>query len=139
MTAIDLSRLVPGLKGSAEIVVGDEHTAPRIGSGRVHVLATPVMINLMEAAALDAAERLLLSGHQSLGTRLAVAHYAATPTGMRVRATAELVRVDGRTLEFRVEAFDDNERIGDGTHARVVVNVARFDERVQRKLRDRKS
>jgi predicted thioesterase len=138
MTALDLSRLVPGLKGSAEIVVGDEHTAPRIGSGRVHVLATPVMINLMEAAALDAAERLLPPGHQSLGTRLAVAHYAATPTGMRVRATAELVRVDGRTLEFRVEAFDDNERIGDGTHARVVVNVARFDERVQRKLRDRK-
>ena len=135
---VDLSRLVPGLKGSAEIVVGDEHTAPRIGSGRVHVLATPVMINLMEAAALDAAERLLPAGHQSLGTRLAVAHYAATPTGMRVRATAELVRVEGRTLEFRVEAFDDNERIGDGTHARVVVNVARFDERVQRKLRDRK-
>src|SRR3984893_3474236 len=135
---LDLSRLAPGLQGSAEIVVGDEHTAPRIGSGRVHVLATPVMINLMEAAALDAAERLPPPGHQSLGTRLAVAHYAATPTGMRVRATAELVRVDGRTLEFRVEAFDDNERIGDGTHARVVVNVARFDERVQRKLRDRK-
>ncbi|MGP0092526.1 MAG: thioesterase family protein [Xanthobacteraceae bacterium] len=134
----DLSRLVPGLQGSAEIVVGEEQTAPRVGSGLVHVLATPVMINLMEAAALDAAEQLLPSGHQSLGTHLAVAHYAATPTGMRVRATAELVRVEGRALEFRVEAFDDNERIGDGTHTRVVVNVARFDERVQRKLRDRR-
>jgi predicted thioesterase len=131
---IDLSQLQPGLQGSAEIVVGVEHTAPRVGSGQVHVLATPVMINLMEAAALDAAERLLPSGHQSLGTRLEVGHYAATPVGMRLRATAELLKVEGRTLEFRVEAFDERERVGDGVHSRVVVNVARFDERVQRKL-----
>jgi fluoroacetyl-CoA thioesterase len=131
---VDLSQLQPGLQGSAEIVVGVEHTAPRVGSGQVHVLATPVMINLMEAAALDAAERLLPSGHQSLGTRLEVSHYAATPVGMRLRATAELLKVEGRTLEFRVEAFDERERVGDGTHSRVVVNVARFDERVQRKL-----
>jgi predicted thioesterase len=131
---VDLSQLQPGLQGSAEIVVGVEHTAPRVGSGQVHVLATPVMINLMEAAALDAAERLLPSGHQSLGTRLEVGHYAATPVGMRLRATAELLKVEGRTLEFRVEAFDERERVGDGLHSRVVVNVARFDERVQRKL-----
>jgi fluoroacetyl-CoA thioesterase len=131
---IDLSQLRPGLQGSAEIVVGVEHTAPRVGSGQVHVLATPVMINLMEAAALDAAERLLPSGHQSLGTRLEVSHYAATPVGMRLRATAELLKIEGRALEFRVEAFDERERVGDGMHSRVVVNVARFDERVQRKL-----
>ncbi|MEX0842365.1 MAG: thioesterase family protein [Xanthobacteraceae bacterium] len=132
---MDLAKLRVGLKGSAEITVQDEDTAPRIGSGRVHVLATPVMINLMEAAALNAVERLLPHGHQSLGTRLDVGHYAATPVGMRLRATAELTKVEGRTLEFRVEAFDEKERVGDGTHARVVVNVARFDERVQRKLR----
>ena len=132
---MDLSELKIGLKGSAEITVQDEDTAPRIGSGRVPVLATPVMINLIEAAALNAVERLLPHGHQSLGTHLDVGHYAATPVGMRLRATAELTKVDGRTLEFRVEAFDDKERVGDGIHARVVVNVARFDERVQRKLR----
>ncbi|MEA2992814.1 MAG: fluoroacetyl-CoA thioesterase [Alphaproteobacteria bacterium] len=132
---MDLSNLKIGLTGSAEIVVQDEDTAPRIGSGRVHVLATPVMINLMEAAALNAVERLLPPGCQSLGTRLEVGHYAATPVGMRLRATAELTKVDGRNLEFRVEAFDDKERVGDGSHTRVVVNVARFDERVQRKLR----
>ena len=79
----DLSKLVPGLEGHAEIVVGEQHTAPRIGSGRVRVLATPVMINLMEAAALDAAENLIPAGHQSLGTRLDVRHIAATPVGMR--------------------------------------------------------
>src|SRR5215211_5033925 len=89
-TMVDLSTLTVGLTGSAELVVGEEHTAPRVGSGRVHVLATPVMINLMEAAALAAVEHLLPPGHQSLGTRLDVGHYAATPIRMRVRATAEL-------------------------------------------------
>jgi predicted thioesterase len=123
-----------GRSGSARIVVGEEHTAPRVGSGRVHVLATPVMINLMEAAALDAVEALLPAGHQSLGTQLNVGHYAATPVGMSLRAIAEVTKIDGRTIEFRVEAFDDKERVGDGTHTRVVVNVERFDARVQRKL-----
>jgi fluoroacetyl-CoA thioesterase len=131
---IDLSKLKPGMKGSAELVVGEEHTAPRVGSGRVHVLATPVMINLIEAAALQAAENLLPPGHQSLGIRLDVRHFAATPVGMRVTATVELIKVDGRTLHFRVEARDEKEPIGDGTHERVVVNVERFAARVQRKI-----
>ena len=133
----DLSKLTPGLEGHAEIVVGEEHTAPRIGSGRVRVLATPVMINLMEAAALDAVENLIPVGNQSLGTHLDVRHIAATPVGMRVRATARLLSVDGRTLEFRVEARDEKDLIGDGAHTRLVVNVARFDQRVQAKLAQR--
>jgi predicted thioesterase len=131
---IDLSRLKIGLEGSADLLVGPEHTAPRVGSGRVPVLATPVMINVIEAAALAAVEHLLPSGHQSLGIHLDVRHFAATPVGMRIRATAELTAIDGRTLSFRVAARDDKESIGDGTHQRVIVNVARFDERVQRKL-----
>ena len=123
-----------GLKGTAELVVGEEHTAPRVGSGRVHVLATPVMINVIEAAALAAIEHLLPAGHQSLGTRLDIRHFAATPVGMRVTATVELTKIDGRTLYFRVEAHDEKEPIGDGTHERMVVNVARFDVRVQEKV-----
>jgi predicted thioesterase len=115
-------------------VVGEEHTAPRIGSGKVHVLATPVMINLIEAAALAAVEHLLPAGCQSLGTRLDVRHIAATPVGMRVAASAEVVAVEGRTIRFRVEARDEREVIGDGVHDRVVVNVVKFDERVRRKL-----
>ena len=125
----------PGLKGSADLNVGEEHTAPRIGSGKVRVLATPVMINLMEAAALAAMEHLLPPGYQSLGTRLDVQHIAATPVGMRVTATAEVVSHEGRSVRLRVEARDEKEVIGHGTHERVVVNVAKFDERVQRKLR----
>jgi fluoroacetyl-CoA thioesterase len=131
---LDLSRLQPGMRGSAQLLVGIEHTAPKVGSGLVPVLATPVMINLVEAAALDAVEHLLPQGHQSLGTHLDIRHFAATPVGMQVRATAELIKLDGRTLFFRVEARDEREAIGDGTHERVVVNVARFDQRVQRKL-----
>jgi predicted thioesterase len=130
-----MDALKPGLQGRADLLVGEEHTAPRVGSGRVHVLATPVMINLIEAAALDAVERLLPAGRQSLGTVLNVRHIAATPVGMRVSATAEVTAVEGRTIRFRVEARDERELIGDGTHERVVVNVAKFDERVQRKLK----
>ena len=128
-----MEALKAGLRGRAELLVGEEHTAPRVGSGRVHVLATPVMINVIEAAALDAIECLLPPGHQSLGTILNVRHIAATPVGMRVTASAEVVAVEGRTVRFRVEAHDECELIGDGTHERVVVNVAKFDQRVQRK------
>ena len=126
--------LKSGLTGSAEIVVGEEHIAPKIGSGLVRVLATPVMINLMEAAALDAAEHLLPAGHQSLGTRLEVSHIAATPVGMRVRATAEVVEVAGNMIRFRVAAHDEQDLIGEGEHTRVVVDVERFDRRVRQKL-----
>jgi fluoroacetyl-CoA thioesterase len=133
-----LARIAPGLTGSAEIVVGLEHTAPFVGSGRIAVLATPVMINVIEAAALAAVEHLLPAGHQSLGIKLDVSHIAATPIGLRVTATAQVVAVEGRTITFRVEARDDFETIGGGTHERVVVSVDRFDERVQRKLREPK-
>jgi predicted thioesterase len=131
---MELALVRPGLTGNAELVVGEQHTAPRIGSGKVHVLATPVMINLIEAAALAAVEHLLPAGHQSLGTVLNVRHIAATPVGMRVSASASVEKVEGRTVFFRVEAHDEKELIGDGAHERVVVDVAKFDQRVQRKL-----
>ena len=127
--------LPAGLTGTAELVVGEQHTAPRVGSGRIRVLATPVMINLIEAAALAAVEQSLPEHHQSLGTHLDISHVAATPVGMRVRATAEVVRVEGRTIHFKVRADDERELIGEGTHERVVVNVDRFDKRVQEKTK----
>ena len=125
--------LEPGLKGSTEILVGTRDTAPHVGSGKIKVLATPVMVMMMEEAALNAVEGLLPEGHQTVGTRLDITHTAATPVGMRVRATAELVRVEGRKLTFRVAARDEKEAIGEGTHERIIVNVARFDKRAQDK------
>ena len=132
---VDLTRITTGLVGTETLLVGPEHTAPFVGSGRIAVLATPVMINVIEAAALNAVEHLLPAGHQSLGIHLDVSHVAATPIGLRVTATAEVLHVEGRTITFRVEARDEIEVIGGGTHQRVVVSVARFDERVQRKVR----
>jgi predicted thioesterase len=80
-------------------------------------------------------EHFLPAGHQSLGIHLDVSHVAATPVGLQVTASAKVVRVEGRTITFQVEARDAFETIGSGTHQRVVVSVDRFDERVQRKLR----
>jgi predicted thioesterase len=126
--------LKPGLKGEAELVVGEEHTAVQVGSGRVRVLATPLMIALMETAAVAAVEDVLAPGQQSVGTQIDVRHMAATPVGMRVRAMAELVKVDGRTLTFRIGAVDDKEPIGEGHHVRALVDAERFDARMQAKL-----
>src|SRR3981081_3965442 len=131
---VDFSHLPVGRQGTAELIVADAHTAPRVERGGVRVLATPVMINLMEAAALDAVEALLPAGHQSLGLKPDVSHAVAPPVGMRIIASARLVGVEGRRLRFEVEARDEKETIGGGTHERVGVNVEGFDERGQKKL-----
>jgi predicted thioesterase len=127
------AKLQPGFTGHAELTVGEEHTAPRVGSGLVHVLATPVMINLFEAAALDAVDKHLDAGYQSLGTILNVRHIAATPVGLKVSAAARILKVEGRTVFMAVEARDEKELIGDGLHERVVVNVEKFALRVAKK------
>ena len=126
--------LRPGLTGSAEILVGTRDTAPHIGSGKIKVLATPVLVSLVEEAALNAVEGLLPPGHQTVGTRLDISHVAATPVGLRVKAIAEVTRVEGRRITFRVWADDEGERIGEGTHERIVVEVERFDRRAQAKV-----
>ncbi|MDJ0777744.1 MAG: hotdog domain-containing protein [Gammaproteobacteria bacterium] len=125
--------LAPGLCASTEILVGTRDTAHHVGSGKIKVLATPVMVMLLEEAALNAVEHLLPPGHQTVGTHLDIQHVAATPVGMRVTASAELIAVDGRKLTFEVWAEDEKERIGGGIHERIVVEVARFDRRVSTK------
>jgi predicted thioesterase len=128
------SDLTPGLTGHASFLVTEDDTAPHLGSGTIEVLATPMMIALIEAAAVDCVERRLSPGHASLGTQITVSHSAPTPVGARVTATARLVRVDGRTLDFEVEARDDmHEIIGSGTHRRVIVEIERFRAKFARK------
>jgi len=127
-------KLKPGLSGTAEIIVGTRDTAPHVGSGKIGVLATPIMVNLMEAAALQAVERFMPYGYQTVGTHLDVKHFAATPVGLRVTAHAELVKVEGRTLTLRIRAEDERELLGEGVHERLIINVERFDQRMQRKL-----
>ncbi len=125
--------LTTGITGQASLLVTADDTAPHLGSGTIEVLATPIMIALIEGAAVDCVERRLPPGHASLGTAISVSHRAPTPVGVRVTATARLVRVDGRTLDFEVEARDAHEIIGSGTHTRVVVDTERFRDKLARK------
>jgi len=127
------NELKPGLRASTEILVGTRDTAHHVGSGKIKVLATPVMVMLLEEAALNAVEGFLTSGYQTVGTRLDISHTAATPVGMRVKAYAEVTEVAGRKLTFRVWAEDEIERIGEGTHERIIVEVERFDKRTRAK------
>lgn len=131
------TELHSGLTGHAELTVGSDHTAPHVGSGAVPVLATPVLVNLLEAAALDAAERYIPAGQQTVGIRLDVRHFAATPVGMKVRAQAEVINVDGRMIAFRVWAEDEVELIADGTHDRVIITRSKFDARMRAKFEQR--
>lgn len=118
--------LKTGLVGRASIVVGPEHLADRVGSGTASVFSTPMMVALMEQAAVDCVEARLGAAQMSLGIKLAIEHIAATPPGARVQASARLIAIDGRTLTFEVEARDDKEVIGRGQHTRAVVDRTRF-------------
>lgn len=128
-----MMNLVPGLIGEKRIVVTEEYTARHLGSGNVLVFATPAMIMLMERTALGSVDPLLPIGQRTVGTSVEVKHLAATPLDMVVRVCSELLEVDGRRLKFRVEAFDEKEKIGEGVHERVIVDVEKFQQRVAAK------
>jgi fluoroacetyl-CoA thioesterase len=125
--------LVPGLFGELKTKVTVENTARHLGSGNVAVFATPEMVRWMERSAVAAVDFLLPEGYRTVGIRVDVRHLAATPLGMTVRSRAELLAVDGRKLTFRVEAFDEVEKVGEGIHERVIVDLGRFRERVESK------
>jgi fluoroacetyl-CoA thioesterase len=115
-----------GLRGTARLRVGAEHTAQALGSGSVPVFSTPMLVALLEQAAVHALEGRLQQGETSVGTRMEVSHLAATPVGRMVTAEAELVEVEGRRLTFVVVASDGVQRIAEGRHSRAVVNEERF-------------
>ncbi len=122
-----------GAKGTATLRVGPEHTAQAFASGDVPVFSTPRLVALLEEAAVRATSGVLAPEDTTVGTRIAIAHLAATPIGRQVRAEAEIVGIDARKLTFAVAAFDATERIAEGTHERAIVNRAKFLERVRRK------
>ncbi len=121
-----MDKLVPGLTGETEAIVTEAHTAASLGSGNVPVLGTPALVGLMEGAAVQSLAGRLPPGKSSVGGRIDVRHLAPTPVGMHIRARAELSKVQGRRLEFRVEAWDEVERIGHATHERFIIDVEPF-------------
>lgn len=123
-----------GAKGSFSLVVQPGHLANNFKDAMLPpVLSTPVMIMIMENAALNALKLYLEPGESAVGTRVDIRHVAATPVGKRVTGEAEVTAVDGRLIEFKVRARDEVEEIGYGTHERALIKLARMAERLQAK------
>jgi fluoroacetyl-CoA thioesterase len=123
---IVLMALEIGMTGESTTTVVYENTAAYVGAGGVEVFATPMMIALMENASWRAVADGLEEEYVTVGTLVNVHHLAATPLGQQVRATAELVEIDRRRLVFKVEAFDEQQKIGEGFHERFIVHLERF-------------
>jgi predicted thioesterase len=128
-----MGELEPGLIGETEMIVTEADTAARLGSGLVPVLGTPALVGLMEGAAVRSLSSCLPPGQTSVGGRIDVRHLAPTPVGMHVRARAELTQVEGHRLVFRIEAWDDDEKVGKATHERFIVQEERFIAKAQSK------
>jgi len=122
--------LASGLTGEMTTTVVHENTAAAVGAGGVEVFGTPMMIALMENAAWRAVAEHLEAGQVTVGTLVNVRHLGATPLGQKVRATAELIEIDGRRLVFKVEAYDEQKKIGEGQHERTIINLERFLQRI---------
>src|ERR1700722_11984806 len=124
-----------GATGSFSLVVMPDHLASRFKDMTLPpVLATPVMIMIMENAALNAIKPYLDAGESALGTRVDVRHLAATLAGRRVTGEAKVTKVDGRRIEFSIRATDGSEEIGVGTHERVVIRLSKLLERLKAKF-----
>jgi fluoroacetyl-CoA thioesterase len=120
-----------GTKGTFTLRVLPEHLANRFKDPLLpQVLATPVMILIMENAALNAVRPFLDVGESAVGTAIDVRHLAATPVGHDVLAEAEIIKVEGKRIEFKVSASDETEEIGNGLHQRVVIDLRSFNERL---------
>ena len=126
-------RSIPnGAQGSFSLVVAPEHLANRFKDAMLPpVLATPVMIMMMENAALNAIKPYLDAGESAVGTRVDVVHRMPTPLGESVNAYAEVIKSDGRRVEFLIEAKVGAEQIGAGTHERMVIDLAKFSEQLK--------
>ena len=115
-----------GTKNQIEITVKEELSALSMGSGDLKVYATPAMVALMEEAASKCIANLVGEGNGTVGTALNIQHISPTPIGMKVRAIATVTAVEGRKVTFEVEAYDEKERIGFGTHERFIINSEKF-------------
>ncbi|PKM89091.1 MAG: thioesterase [Firmicutes bacterium HGW-Firmicutes-12] len=125
--------LKPGMTCEKTEIVTENNTAIKYGSGSVNVYATPAMVGLMENASFSCVDLHLPAGYLTVGTFVDVKHLTATPVGMKVTAKVELVLVEGKRLEFKVEAYDEKEKIGEGTHGRYIINQNKFMSKTEEK------
>ncbi len=128
----DFNLKIP-MHGEARTRVTGDNTALKFGSGKVDVFGTPAMIALIEEASINTVDKDLPEGFATVGIELNIKHIAATPEGMNITASAELIEIDGRRLTFKVEAFDEVEKIGEGTHQRFIIELDKFKSRAHGK------
>jgi len=128
-----MAELTPGIKGVAEITVDNTNTAASMQSGCVRVFATPMMVAIIEKAAMNSVEPYLEKGQSTVGTLVNVTHCAATPVGMKVKAESELIDIDKRRLIFKVKASDESGLIGEGTHERFIIDKEKFQAKTDSK------
>lgn len=121
-----MNNLKEGLTNNVGIVVDERNTAKYYGSGDLDVYATPALIALMEKAAKDCVKKELPEGSTTVGIEINVKHIKASPMGMKIEAYAYLEKIEGKKLFFKVEAFDEKGKIGEGIHLRYIVNEDEF-------------
>jgi fluoroacetyl-CoA thioesterase len=125
--------MLPGLSGKSEMTVKNEDVVSQLGRIEADVLSTPRLVQLMEAAAIEAIQTFIPPDQLTLGTQMRIKHLSATPLGMKVFAHALLKEVDKNRLLFLVDAYDEREKIAEGEHERVIVSKERFLEKVSKK------
>jgi fluoroacetyl-CoA thioesterase len=128
-----MAQIPIGARGEERILVTSEVAIDFLGMEGARVLSTPHMIGWMERTCRNTVLPLLDPGYDTVGTHVNVAHLAAAPLGMAVKFTAEVTAVNDRRIEFRVEAWDEKEKIGEGSHERAIINVAKFATRLAAK------
>lgn len=130
-----MDKIKVGLNSIIETTAMQKDSAINYGSGAVDVYSTPAMIALLESSARNAVDLHLPKGYTTVGIKVDVKHLAATPIGSRIKASAELIEVDGKRLVFKVEAFDEVEKIGEGIHERFVIDMDKFMGRLDKKIK----
>lgn len=123
---ITIINMETGLTHTSEMTVDERHLAINVGSGDLEVLGTPIMMTLMENAAMLAVSKELPEGSSTVGSEISSTHIRPTALGQKVRATAVLTAIEGRKLSFDIKAEDDNGVIGEGHHTRFIVDRERF-------------
>lgn len=123
----------PGMSFTTELVVGEEQVTRHLGND-IALFATPAMINWMELSCVDFMRKYLPEGYDSVGAGIGVTHSAATPLGMKVKLTAEIIAVNGPIVDFKLEAWDEECKISEGTHKRAVIELEKFRKKVLKKL-----
>ena len=130
-----MANIPVGTRGEQKVLVTTDVAINFLGLEGARVLSTPNMIRFMEWTCRDTVQPLLDSGYDTVGTHVNVAHLAAAPIGMSVTFLAEVLSVTDRRIQFRVEAWDEKEKIGEGTHERAMINVEKFAMRLAEKLK----